>query len=61
MKNEKLIKTILAVVLLLMLSLPMVILDGDATAFVLILVLGICAVYSEIYNIKKEKNVRSKK
>ena len=61
MKNRKLVMTILAVAFLLLLSLPMVILDGDATAFALILVLGFCAVYSEIYNIKKEKNRRSKK
>lgn len=55
MKNKKLIITILVVGFLLLLSLPMCILDGDATAFVLFLILGICAVYSEIYNMKKGK------
>lgn len=55
MKNKKLIITILAVGFLLLLSLLVGIIEGDGTAFVLFLILGICAVYSEIYNMKKRK------
>jgi hypothetical protein len=55
MKNKKLVVTILAAAFIVLLSLLVAIIEGDATAFVLFLVLGICAVYSEIYNMKKRK------
>ena len=55
MKNKKLVITILAVAFLLLCSLLVGIIEGDGTAFVLFLIIGVCAIYSEIYDIKKRK------
>ena len=55
MKNKKLVVTILAAAFLLLCSLLVGIIEGNGTAFVLFLILGICAVYSEVYNMKKRK------
>jgi L-asparagine transporter-like permease len=54
MKNKKLILTILGTMLAILLTLPMVILDGDGTAMVLALIFGIFAIHSEIYNLRKK-------
>ena len=58
---KKVIWTIVFSVVIVALSLPIAILDGDATATVFFAILGICAIYSAIHEMRLERKIKTTK